>query len=166
MRVLRALGALTMAAAILAACGDDSDTSVADGDTIEFTMDDTFFTPDAIEVPAGATVTLAFTNEGELTHEAVVGDADFQEEHEAEMSAMPDEEGDEHMDEDMEGMDEDEAMDEDMEGMDHEAETAISLEPGESGEITYTFEDSGTIEIGCHEPGHYDAGMIAEVTVT
>jgi uncharacterized cupredoxin-like copper-binding protein len=59
-----------------------------------------------------------------------------------------------------------EGMDEDMEGMDHDAETAISLEPGESGEITYTFEDSGTIEIGCHEPGHYDAGMIVDVTVT
>lgn len=36
-------------------------------------MDDNFFTPDAVDVAAGATVTLAFTNEGQLTAEAVVG---------------------------------------------------------------------------------------------
>lgn len=41
----------------------------------------------------------------------------------------------------------------------------ITLEPGESGELTHTFDEAGTIEIGCHQPGHYDAGMRANITV-
>jgi uncharacterized cupredoxin-like copper-binding protein len=36
---------------------------------------------------------------------------------------------------------------------------------GESGELTHTFDEAGTIEIGCHQPGHYDAGMRVNITV-
>jgi uncharacterized cupredoxin-like copper-binding protein len=92
------------------------------------------------------TVTLAFTNEGDVTHQAVVGDERFQEEHEAEMEAMAGDGTDEAM------TDTTAAMDEDMEGMDHNADNALSLEPGESGEITYTFEEAGNVLIACHEP--------------
>ena len=38
--------------------------------------------------------------------------------------------------------------------------------PASSGELTHTFDDAGTIEIGCHQPGHYDAGMTITVEVT
>lgn len=34
------------------------------------------------------------------------------------------------------------------------------------GELTHTFEGLGDVEIGCHEPGHYEASMKIDVTVT
>ena len=42
---------------------------------------------------------------------------------------------------------------------------AVTVEPGESGSITTTFDESGTVLIGCHEPGHWEAGMKATVSV-
>jgi uncharacterized cupredoxin-like copper-binding protein len=39
------------------------------------------------------------------------------------------------------------------------------VEPGEEGEITYTFGSAGELMIGCHEPGHYEAGMNVAVNV-
>ena len=41
-----------------------------------------------------------------------------------------------------------------------------SFEPGKSGDLTYRFDEAGTYEIGCHEPGHYAAGMKITVNVT
>ncbi len=53
-----------------------------------------------------------------------------------------------------------------MDAMGTEAEgDGITVDPDESGELTYTFDQLGTIEIGCHQPGHYDAGMRVTVTV-
>ena len=40
---------------------------------------------------------------------------------------------------------------------------SIVLEPGETAEITHTF-DGATI-IGCHEPGHWEAGMRLDIDV-
>ena len=44
-------------------------------------------------------------------------------------------------------------------------EEALTVDPGETGELTHTFEESGSIEIGCHQPGHYNAGMKITVEV-
>jgi uncharacterized cupredoxin-like copper-binding protein len=56
--------------------------------------------------------------------------------------------------------------DEGMHGMGSEDEgDGITVEPGDSGELTHTFHESGTVEIGCHRPGHYDAGMRVNIAV-
>lgn len=44
--------------------------------------------------------------------------------------------------------------------------TAVVLEPGETGELTYTFAEAGEVEFGCHQPGHLEAGMVFTATVT
>ncbi|MEO7428152.1 MAG: hypothetical protein ABIY48_02095 [Acidimicrobiales bacterium] len=36
----------------------------------------------------------------------------------------------------------------------------------ENGELTHTFDDTGTLEIGCHQAGHYARGMKLTITVT
>jgi uncharacterized cupredoxin-like copper-binding protein len=51
-------------------------------------------------------------------------------------------------------------------GMVHDEPNAVSLEAGESKEITWYFADEGTTLIGCHEPGHYDGGMKGTITVS
>ena len=45
-------------------------------------------------------------------------------------------------------------------------DTNVSLRPGKTGEFTNRFDKAGTFEIGCHQPGHYDAGMKITINVT
>jgi uncharacterized cupredoxin-like copper-binding protein len=44
-------------------------------------------------------------------------------------------------------------------------EAAVTVQPGAAGQLSYTFTEPGTYEVGCHQPGHYGAGMKIEVTV-
>ena len=39
------------------------------------------------------------------------------------------------------------------------------VQPGESGDLSYTFTEPGSYQVGCHQPGHYAAGMKIDVTV-
>ena len=93
------------------------------------------------------TVRFIFHNDGSVRHDAVIGDAEVQAKHETEVRA----EGD--------GA---EAMD----AMDHGDVPALTLEPGQTGELVHTFDAGGQVIVGCHEPGHYDAGMQIAVNVT
>ncbi len=97
------------------------------------------FDPASIDVEAGETVTFEVTNAGETDHEFSLGDADFHQEHEQEMA-----EDDSMM------------MDED---------NAISLAPGETKEITWTFPENGEVTYACHVAGHFEAGMVGRISV-
>ena len=72
-------------------------------------MVDIAFQPDAIEVTRGETVRFVFTNNGDVDHDAFIGNRDAQAEHEDEMRAA----GDGH-------------------GGGHGDESAVTVEPGES----------------------------------
>jgi uncharacterized cupredoxin-like copper-binding protein len=137
---------------LLAACGGGGedpapdDQVAADGiRTIEVVaLDELRFDPGTIEVEAGETVRFVVTNEGSAVHDFYVGTEVEQMAHEAEM-------GDTGM------------------GMDHEADPgadALTLEAGETDELTVTFDESGTALFACHQPGHYDGGMIGTITVS
>lgn len=109
--------------------------------TIEIeALDALKFSPAAISVAAGETVTFRVHNGGSLPHEFGLGTADDQADHEEEMQ-------------DMAGM----TM--------HDEPNAFSLEPGETKELTWTFKDAVEVLYGCHEPGHYGAGMVGTITV-
>jgi uncharacterized cupredoxin-like copper-binding protein len=152
-------GAVVLATGVLlaTACGGGSDSGsdnaggglssgqTDDVRTIEVNMLDNEFSPDRIEVSTGETVRFVFSNEGNVAHDAVVGDEAAQAEHEEEMRAA-----------------ESASSGAGMGGMDHGPEGeggAITVDPGETGELTYTFAAGEGVLIGCHEPGHYDAGM-------
>jgi uncharacterized cupredoxin-like copper-binding protein len=106
---------------------------------VKVVMGDTMrFAPDAITVKADEEVTFVVTNEGLIVHEFFVGTEDEQVEHAAEMAAG---------------------------GMSHGHDNALSLKAAETGSLTMTFADARSLLIGCHEPGHYDAGMVATLTV-
>lgn len=38
--------------------------------------------------------------------------------------------------------------------------------PGLTGYLDWTFADAGEFQIGCHIPGHFEAGMVTKITVT
>lgn len=101
------------------------------------------FDPATIAVKAGETVTFKITNEADTFHDFMLG---TEKEHEAR---------------DMEMLDmSDKPMD-----MDDEA-NSVTLEGGETKELNWTFEEAETVIFGCHQPGHYGAGMKGTVTVS
>ena len=42
---------------------------------------------------------------------------------------------------------------------------AVEVPAGWSVRLVYTFDNPGTLEYGCHVPGHYAAGMLGTITV-
>ena len=134
----------------LTACGgggDDSSNAGTAARTIEIEMRDTSFSPSALTVKEDEELRFVFTNTGKLQHAAFVGNEMEQEQHEAEMRGQP-----------ASGR---------MAGMDHPstADDGVTVPPGQSDEIQISFRDRGEQIVGCHEPGHYAAGMKVVVTV-
>jgi uncharacterized cupredoxin-like copper-binding protein len=108
--------------------------------TLSVQMTDLAFSPATISVKTGETVKFVFENKGKLPHDAFIGDAAAQKQHGMEMSGA-------------------------MAGHSMTGTDGITVQPGKTGEMTMTFSDNGTLELGCHEPGHYEAGMKAMVNV-
>lgn len=159
MKNSRAFGALAVLLALAAvACGEGepADLGNSSTDAVDITMTDNAFSREALTMSVGEEVTFRFGNEGSVVHEALIGPADVQAAHEVEMGDGP------------AGGGHDEDRSDAMEDMDHgdEVATVLSLDPGETGELTYTFDEPGEVEIGCHEPGHYEDGMRTIITVT
>jgi uncharacterized cupredoxin-like copper-binding protein len=150
----RASALVLASVVVLAACGGDDDGDAAAGGeprTIEVSMTDNAYSPASLDVEAGETVRFVFRNDGAVRHEAVIGTGTQQEEHHADMAEMAGMEGSH------EGMD--------MGSMDHGELHAVVVEPGETVEMMHTFESSGPMMIGCHEPGHWEAGMKMTIDV-
>ena len=149
---IRRFALLTATVLIVAACsgGDRASPTTAATDTpsasagatrVEVTLMDTLrIEPAAMTFAAGTTVTFVVTNTGVLDHDFFIGDEAAQAEHEQEMQAMG--------------------------GMGHDEPNGISVDPGETKELTISFAEPGETIAGCHVAGHYAAGMRAAITVT
>lgn len=142
---------LAAASTLIAACGDDTGSSgnkAAQAENVTVKMVDNAFSPTSIDVMAGHKVSFEFVNDGEVVHEAYIGDEAAQQDHAAEMKS-----GDTgHME---------------MGGDGHSMgdPEVVTVEPGHTATMTRTFAEPGTVLIGCHRPGHWEAGMKATVMV-
>lgn len=132
---------------VLAACskggtaGSTGTASSPAARTIGVKMLDTLkFDPATVTVRAGERVRFVVTNIGSNKHEFIVGDEQVQMAHEGQMgmSSMP------------------------MSGN----LPAFELAPGATKDVTVTFGQAGTLLYGCHEPGHYAAGMVGTITIS
>ena len=109
--------------------------------TIPVTMDDTMrYAPSEITVKAGEKVRFVATNKGQLVHEMVIGTKKELEEHAEHMRKHPQMEH-------------------------HHSKNTVSVAPGKTGELTWTFPRAGTSYYGCLEPGHFEAGMVGKIVV-
>ena len=97
------------------------------------------FEPAALNMKKGETVRFLLTNKGDSDHEFVMDDVVANQKHKLAMEKYPD--------------------------MEHADPNAIRLESGESGEIVWTFANTGKFEFACLIPGHYEAGMHGALTV-
>jgi uncharacterized cupredoxin-like copper-binding protein/soluble P-type ATPase len=113
---------------------------------IDVAMTDDAYGPSALAVATGQTVRFVFHNDGAVVHEALIGDATVQAQHDASGSAgSAGSMGAAHH---------------------HGGLPVITVAPGSTGELVYTFIRPGTVLIGCHQPGHYALGMRAVITVS
>lgn len=108
--------------------------------TIKITALDIKYDKPKIQVKTGETIKFVVTNTGKLRHEFTIGDMDQQREHAEMMKQMPD--------------------------MVHEDANTLSLDPGETKTLVWQFTKTGSLEVACHIPGHYEAGMKSKVNVT
>jgi uncharacterized cupredoxin-like copper-binding protein len=92
-----------------------------------------------LETDEGETVRLVITNIGEQEHEFVLDTPEANQEHKDLMARFPE--------------------------MEHDDPNAVRLQPGEEGEIVWTFANEGTFEFACLIMGHYESGMHGPVVV-
>ncbi len=142
---------LAVAVLALAACGDDSDDTTAGPGTrtVEIEMRDIEFSPETVQVEAGETVRFVFHNVGAVAHDAFIGDESAQGDHEMEMRGADDG-----------GMNMDDG------GSGDSGENGITVDPGDTAELTHTFREGDELLIGCHQEGHYEAGMKVMVNMS
>lgn len=110
---------------------------------VELSMQGMHFVPDRIEVDAGEQVAFVVTNPNDIAHEVYIGIMADQMAHHAVHMAAP------------------------SAGQANVVHGGygIFLLPRETGVVSYHFDTAGEIMIGCHLPGHWEAGMKAIVTV-
>jgi uncharacterized cupredoxin-like copper-binding protein len=108
--------------------------------TIQIETTDTLrFVADHLDVRAGETIAFEIRSAGNLPHEFFIGTPEEQLEHEREMAR----------------------------GAPMHAEPGQAEVPaGQTVRLVYTFDQPGTLEYGCHVPGHYPAGMRGTITVS
>ena len=119
--------------------------------TIQVDMDDNTFSLNSIEVKKGETIRFKLVNQGDAAHEFSIGTGDMHARHRKEMLKMM---HDGKMDENGMPM-----------AKDHDDENTLSLAPGDSGELIWTFTKAGKLEAACNLPGHYESGMHAKLAV-
>lgn len=105
--------------------------------TVQVDMLDTmqFVFSDKFILKPGKTIKFVVTNKGKLRHEFSIGSSVEQEKHAKAMMANPD--------------------------MKHaDADSGVTVEPGETKSLTWTFLGNGEVVFACTLPGHYQAGMI------
>ncbi len=130
------IAAVAIVAIATTGCAGDRPSENAE-QVVNVTIRDSRFIPDHFEFPADTTVTFVVENTDPIDHEFLIGDEAVQQAHE---------EGTEPH---------------------HGAKPGeISIPIGETRSTTYTFEEPGTLLIGCHLPTHYDYGMKGDITIT
>ena len=96
------------------------------------------FSP-VLDVDVGDIVQFVVVNTGQVRHEFSIGDVAEQKAHVEMMKKMPD--------------------------MVHEDGNTITVDPGETKEITWHFLGSGRVVFACNIPGHFEAGMHESVVL-
>ena len=101
------------------------------------------FEPGFADLHDGEVIRFDVRNDGRILHEFSIGNAAEQKAHAKMMREMHDMEKD----------------------MKHEDPNTVSLEPGESGSITWRFAGDDTVVFACNIPGHFEAGMHHDLAI-
>ena len=125
-------------------------------------MTDNLYSPENIEVKKGETVRFVLKNKGEFVHEFNIGTAKMHKAHQKEMMMMvehgvlePDKINYARMKMDMGGG----------KTMEHNDPNSALLEPTKSVQIIWKFDTDSKLEFACNIPGHYESGMVGNISI-
>lgn len=140
-----ALTALT-ATLVLGACSASQPGASSSPRTVDLTMtEELTFEPATLQVRRGETVLFRIRNVSNEAHEAYIGTEEEQTLHATRHSAVASEE---------------------QTAIPHINQPAVHVAPFGTGEFLYRFDAGVGFVIGCHYPGHYEAGMRAVIEVS
>ena len=130
--------------------------------TIKVKMYDNYYEPSFFNIKAGETIKFEVENFGELVHEFNIANALMHMQHQPEMEKMVENEilFSDYIDK--KKMKKMAKLDK---SMGHSHSNSVLLAPKEKGNLIWKFHNATNIEIACNVPGHYQAGMIAKVTI-
>tara|TARA_A100001011_G_scaffold342115_1_gene375391 strand:+ start:402 stop:899 length:498 start_codon:yes stop_codon:yes gene_type:complete len=123
-------------------------------------MYDNYYEPSKIEIKKGETVKFVVKNKGELVHEFNIATKTMHLKHQPEMMMLVKNEIILSDKIDKKKMME---MAKKNPSMAHSHSNSVLLSPGESADLIWKFTNSVKIEAACNVPGHYEAGMVAEI---
>jgi len=109
--------------------------------TVVIDMGDSLrFDPAQWTATEGEALRLVVINSGKVRHELVIGREQELAEHAKSMREAP-------------------------EGHHHHHNNVLSVEPGQSAVLLWSFKSPGTWAMACFEPGHFEAGMVGQIIV-
>ena len=129
---------------------------------IKVIMYDNYYSPSSFQIKAGETIKFEVENAGMLVHEFNIANKMMHIKHQPEMVKMAENGILLAFSIDKEKMKKMAKMDK---SMGHSHSNSVLLEPKQKGEIIWKFDNAINIEVACNVPGHYQAGMIAEVNI-
>ena len=121
-----------------------------------------YYEPKKLKVKKNQTIKFIIYNYGELVHEFNIATKEMHLKHQPEMMRMVKNEillADRI---DKKKMKELSKKDH---SMSHSHSNSVLLEPNEIGEIIWKFNNDANLEAACNVPGHYEAGMIANINI-
>ena len=137
---------LALGAAVLVACGGETEPTPIPKAELTLEATDIAFDKDRFEVIVGQSVKVTLQNEGVLEHDFSIMEIP----HTGEVMA--------------EEMDEEES-DHDMSNMEIEPEVHVAAETGGSHSVEFTPSEAGEYEFFCTVEGHKEAGMVGTLVV-
>tara|TARA_B100001750_G_scaffold144032_1_gene114915 strand:- start:449 stop:946 length:498 start_codon:yes stop_codon:yes gene_type:complete len=129
---------------------------------IKVKMYDNYYEPKKFKVKKNQTIKFIVYNYGKLVHEFNIATKEMHLKHQPEMMRMVENEillADRI---DKKKMKELSKKDH---SMSHSHSNSVLLEPNEIGEIIWKFNTDANLEAACNVPGHYEAGMIANINI-
>ena len=129
---------------------------------IKVVMYDNYYKPSSFQIKAGETIKFEVENAGKLVHEFNIANKMMHMKHQPEMQKMAENGILLPFSIDKEKMKKIEKMDK---SMGHSHSNSVLLEPKQKRNIIWKFDNAANIEVACNVPGHYQAGMIAEVNI-
>jgi len=109
--------------------------------TIRVTMSDAMrFSPSHITVKRGETIRFLVKNDGIEPHEFMLGEIGALREHAEVMRQHP--------------------------TMEHDEPNAITVNPGQTGTLVWSFTTAGRVDFACLIPGHFEKGMQGNISVS
>ena len=128
--------------------------------TVNINMYDNYYDVESVDVKEGETIRFNITNKAVLVHEFNIAPPEAHKNHQKEMLMML-----------KHGIIKGNKLNRKLmsmkmangESMDHNDPNSVLLEPGESSEIIWKFDEKTQIEFACNIPGHYQSGMVGKI---